>query len=299
MAYVATIGAFDGVHLGHRALLRRAVELAAERGVASAALTFNPHPRAVLSPDGDLKYLTTLEQRFALLRAEGISTAIALPFNRDVATLSAREFLAGLESMLDLDALVIGENFRIGKGREAGVDELRVLAKEAGWQVETVPPVQVEGTLVSSTRIREALRTHGDVPLAHRLLGRPYALAGVVVPGAGRGRTIGVPTANVRVPTEVLVPRYGVYYCRARLPGARAAESHGVLNIGIRPTFDAGARSVELHLLDWEGDLYEREITVLFMQRLRGEMKFEGASALVTQIQRDIERARLLAAPNA
>jgi riboflavin kinase/FMN adenylyltransferase len=161
-----------------------------------------------------------------------------------------------------------------------------------GFDLVAVPPVVRLGALISSTRIRNNLTEHGDVSLAAELLGRSYEVAGVVVEGAGRGRTIGVPTANVRVPEGILVPRNGVYRCTATIQGQTGASVRGVLNIGIRPTFDAAGRSVELHILDWSGDIYGATVRIRFEARLRDERRFESVDALVAQIQRDIAEAR-------
>lgn len=291
-----TIGTFDGVHLGHQALLDRTVQAARTLGIASAALTFVPHPRAVLSEQSDLLYLMPVERRMDLIRARGITRVVRHPFDRTTAQATAAEFFSQLSRSLTLQRLVVGGNFRIGRNRESGVEELRALGSAQGWDVETVPPVLKDGQPVSSTRIRQALSEAGDVELAAGLLGRPFELSGPVVEGFGRGRSIGVPTANLRIDSDLLVPLNGVYLCAVLLEGQAAPTRTGALNIGIRPTFDAGERSVELHILDFEDDLYGQRLTVHLLRRLRGERKFESVGALVEQIGHDLALARSLAA---
>ena len=290
--YALTIGTFDGVHLGHSALFRRTIECALATHAVPAVVTFTPHPRTVLNGDLGLLQLTSIEDRVSLIRESGISHVEVVEFTREVASLSAREFLERLGARMPMDSLVVGENFRLGRRREAGIDELRPLGAAIGFEVVAVPPVVKHGAPVSSTRIRNALTEHGDVTLAAELLGRPFEVAGVVVEGAGRGRTIGVPTANIRVPEGILVPRNGVYRCSATIQGQTEASVRGVINIGIRPTFDAANRSVELHILDWSGDIYGATVRVAFEERLRDERRFESVDALVAQIQRDIAEAR-------
>jgi riboflavin kinase/FMN adenylyltransferase len=291
---VLTIGAFDGVHVGHQSLLRGAAERARSLGLRSVALTFSPLPRLALHPDsGDLCLMTT-EDRLAHIAGCGVDETIVERFDRSLWQLSARDFFERPQLRSRLRLLVVGSNFRIGRGREAGAPELERLGREQGWGVEVLPTLEIEGARVSSSRIREALRERGDVELAARLLGRPFELAGEVARGAGRGRSIGVPTANVRPPGGLLVPRDGVYYCSA-LPGdSPLGEVPAVVNIGVRPTFDHGARSVEAHLLGWTGDLYGRPLRLRFRARLRDERKFDGPHALVEQIRRDIADAEAL-----
>lgn len=291
---VLTIGTFDGVHLGHQALLDRTVRSARTLGVAPAALTFVPHPRSVLNEQSSLLYLMPVARRMDLIRARGIPYVVTHPFDRATAQASAADFFSRLSQSFPLQRLVVGENFRIGRNREAGVAELRVLGAIQGWDVETVRPVVRDGLPVSSTRIRQALTEVGDVELAARLLGRPFELYGPVINGFGRGRSIGVPTANLRIDPDLLVPLNGVYLCAVQIEEQAGPTHTGALNIGIRPTFDSGERSVELHILDFEGDLYGGNLTVHLLRRIRGERKFESVGALVEQIGRDLALARSL-----
>ncbi len=290
--YTVTIGTFDGVHLGHRALLDRTVERSRDTNTPSAAATFAPHPRTVLNGDTGLLALMSVEDRVRYIRESGIARVVVVVFTHEVASLSARQFLERLGAQVPLHSLVVGENFRLGRQREAGIEELRTLGAAMGFEVIVAAPVLQHGIPISSTRIRNGLTERGDVALAAELLGRTFELAGVVVEGIGRGRTIGVPTANVRVPEGIVVPRNGVYRCSATIHGQTELPLRGVLNIGIRPTFDAGPRSVELHILDWSGELYGVTVRIAFEERLRDERRFESVDALVAQIRRDITRAR-------
>lgn len=294
-SHAITIGVFDGVHLGHQELLRRTVLRASERTLRSAALTFSPHPRSVLQgPDSAPPALSTLADRLARIGAAGVADAVVLSFDRELASLSARDFLLRVQATTPFALLIVGENFRLGRGREAGIAELREIGRSDGWEVEPVPPVVLDSEPVSSSRIRRSLGVRGDVEAAARLLGRPFEIVGEVVAGAGRGRSIGVPTANIAVEAGLLVPANGVYYCSATTNHGDGEELRGVLNVGIRPTFDAGARSIELHILDWSGDLYGGRLRVKFLRRLREERKFESVQALLEQIRGDIDRARVL-----
>lgn len=289
---VLTVGMFDGVHLGHQHLLRRTVEEARQRSTEATALTFQPHPRSVLSGREDtVPFLTSLEERLRLILAEGIASPVVLPFDGKLAQLSAYDFFTHLTETLPFEVLVVGENFRAGRGREAGIPELAKIGRPLGWSVQPVPAVRVAGDLVSSTRIRRVLIEEGDVDMAARLLGRAFAVEGLVVPGAGRGRTIGVPTANISVPAGCVIPRNGVYYCLAAGGVLPPQVVPAVLNIGTRPTFGVGTRSVELHLPGWSGDLYGQQLRVEFLARLRDERRFEDISSLVAQIRLDIARA--------
>lgn len=290
-----SIGVFDGVHVGHQELLRRTVGAAQNLEVAPTALTFAPHPRSVLSEEHDLKYLLPITRRLELIRAQGVQHVILREFDRELAQLTAHEFFLRLTESLSIQRLVVGENFRLGRNREAGIGELRALGASMGWEVEPVPPLEIEGQVVTSSRIRQLLTGTGNVQLAARLLGRPFEVSGPVVQGFGRGRTIGVPTANVQVASDLLVPRNGVYLCSVQLECDPQAQLVGVLNIGIRPTFDSGPRSVEVHLLDWSGDLYDQTITLHFLHWLREEQKFASVDALIEQIGLDIAQARELA----
>ncbi len=301
-----TIGNFDGIHLGHQALLRTLLEQARQdpSGQAlSALLTFDPHPVTVLRPGTEHAILTTPEERMELAGALGVQVGIIQPFTLELAQLGPREFVALLKRHLGLAGLVAGPDFALGKGRSGSLDVLRALGQEMGFRVTVVQPVTVTGEdgraqEVRSFHIRQLLR-QGDVTGAARMLGRRYRVPGLVVEGDGRGRQIGVPTANLQpIPPQRLLPGDGVYATRTWLGKPDASPAFpSVTNIGVRPTVDGRRHLVETHLLDFppdgaSGDLYGQLLTVEFVARLRGEQRFPGLEALVAQIQEDIRRAR-------
>jgi riboflavin kinase/FMN adenylyltransferase len=289
-APVVTVGNFDGVHRGHQALVGAAVEGAKATGGVSVVLTFDPHPSRVLSPDRAPEALLTVDQKEELLEGLGVDRLALLPFTKELSVLDPPEFASAvLRGALGARRVVVGTNFRFGRGRAGDVALLRRLGANLGFDVVAVEPVFHEGAPISSTRIREAL-ARGAVVAARDLLGRPFFVDGDVVRGDGRGRTIGIPTANLALLNETL-PRPGVYAATARiLPGGgrRAA----VVNLGRRPTFGGGETTLEAHLLDFEGDLYGARLRVEFRDRLRDEKRFEGPEPLVKQIREDVESAR-------
>lgn len=287
---VVTLGNHDGVHLGHRALLEAARERAGrEEGLSVHAVTFDPHPSVVLAPDRAPPLLTTIERRRELLVALGADDVSVLRFDRELASTSPEAFVERvLVAQLSARGVVVGPDFRFGRGRAGDAETLRTLGERHGFDVITVAPVTVDGEVVSSTRIRRAV-ARGDVREATRLLGRVHDVDGTVVRGDGRGRSIGVPTANLDC-DPILLPADGVYAVVARLPG-EAELRRGVANLGVRPTFAAG-RSVEVHLFDVDRDFYGARLRVGFVERLRAEQKFDGVDALKAQISRDCERAR-------
>jgi riboflavin kinase / FMN adenylyltransferase len=285
-----TIGSFDGVHLGHQAIVRRLAAGAHAENAPAVVLTFHPHPAKVLRNRQGPFYLTTPEERADLLGEMGVDMVITHPFNHDVAGLSAREFISRLHNSLGMGHLCIGHDFALGRGREGNFELLQQLGTEFGYTVESFSPVELDEQVISSSRIRSAL-AEGDVVLAGRLLGRSYQARGAVIHGDGRGRTIGIPTANLELWNERLIPKPGVYACLAQVDGA---AWQAVTNIGYRPTFDGQTVEihVETHLLDFKHDLYGHEVALSFVERLRDEQRFSGVTELVEQIHRDIVRAR-------
>lgn len=289
---VVTIGNFDGVHIGHQALVGGAVARARELGVAAVALTFTPHPEAVLRPELGLKLLTTPVQRAQLLAAAGLDALVEIGFDRRFAATPAesfaREFLA---AQLAPREVHLGTNFRFGAGRAGDVDLLRRLGAEIGFAVVGVEPVTGDGETISSTRIRRAL-AHGQVEAAAAMLGRPFFVDGSVYRGERMGRKLGFPTINVRVENELL-PAHGVYVTAVHIPSfGRIFQS--VTNIGVRPTvYENYAVTVESHLLDFTADLYSEGVRLFFFQRVRDERVFGSSMELVAQIRRDTEQARL------
>ena len=285
-----TIGVFDGVHLGHRHLIRKLTQRAAEGNFLSGVVTFNSNPKAVLSPRTKLARLTTLEERASLLKGLGIDLVIPLTFTTEVAALSAREFVLYLKRYLKMRGLVIGPNFALGRGREGNAAALQSLGRELGFTVEVVKPLMVESSLVSSTAVREAL-ARGDMKSTNRLLGRNFSLSGPVAAGVERGHVLGFPTANIQFDAGQAMPEDGVYVTLAHL-GEKVYQS--VTNIGVKPTFGKGERTVEVHILGFTGDLYGRRLTIELVERLRAEIKFAGPEELSAQIKKDVEQAKTI-----
>jgi riboflavin kinase/FMN adenylyltransferase len=283
-----TVGVFDGVHLGHRHLISRMTERAAEASLLSGVVTFSCHPKAVLSPHTKLALLTTLEDRVNLLRELGIDLVVPLAFDTELAALSAREFVVLLQRHLRMEGLIIGPDFAMGRGREGDALGLERLGQELGFTVEVVEPLRLGDTVVSSTAVRRAL-AQGDMGRTATLLGRHFSLSGPVVAGIERGQVLGYPTANLAVDSEQAVPADGVY---ATLAHVGADVYRSVTNIGVRPTFGGGARTIEAFLMDFVGDLYGEKVTLDLVERLRGEMKFADADDLTRQIGKDVEHAK-------
>ena len=280
------IGVFDGVHLGHQAVVK-----SLEGKIA--ALTFEPHPLAIIAPDRVPPRLTTLEQKVAYLRAQGTVAVIAVKFDAALRELSAAAFVDEIARIFpDLKHVAIGTNWTFGRNREGNAARLAELARTHGFTVKAIAPVQLDGAPVSSTRIREAiLQRRFDE--AARLLGRSYAITGKVIHGDERGRTIGFPTANLGEVEQLLPPR-GVYAVRARVAG-NLTKYRAVMNLGNRPTFTSnGVDSLEVHLLDFDADLYDQKLWVSDMVWLRNEMAFPNADALKAQITEDVARARVV-----
>lgn len=285
-----TIGSFDGVHLGHQALLKAMAAHAHEKGLPAVVLTFFPHPSVVLRGRKPAFYINTPEEKAKRVAEFGVDMMITLRFDQALSEVSAEDFLAHLHDRLGFKDLWIGQDFAMGHNREGNRHFLQARSSAYGYQLHVIPPVLIEGEIVSSTRVREALRS-GDVARVERYLGRPFVLPGRVVRGAGRGRALGFPTANLAIWDERAHPRSGVYACLAE---AKGQQWRAVTNIGVRPTFDDGKVSpiVEAHLLDFEGDLYDEIVRLSFLARLRDEQKFPDAQALLERIRRDIVRAR-------
>ena len=283
-----TIGVFDGVHRGHQALIRRLVELAAARGLASAVVTLHPSPITVIRPEVRIQYISSLEERIELLRGLGVDAVGPLTFTSELAQVSAADFVMTMRETLDMRLLAGGPDISLGRAREGNATWLSAHAAELGFDFEVVRFLEDGEAKVGSSGIREAV-ARGDMAAAAALLGRPFSLRGPVVRGFERGRTIGFPTANIAVSADRVLPALGVYVTLAYLGEARYPA---VTNIGTRPTFDDGRPSIETHVLDFEGDLYGRELKIELLHRLRGEARFDGVEALVAQIRRDAEEAR-------
>jgi riboflavin kinase/FMN adenylyltransferase len=284
------LGNFDGVHRGHQAVIRAGVDWARANGRAAWVATFDPHPSRLFRPDAPPFALTTLAQKLRHFASLGVDGAVVIPFTRALSELSAESFVdTWLVDRLAPGHVVTGEDFSFGHRRSGTAETLQALGAERGFTARALAPVADGEEPVSSTRIREALMA-GRPEDAARLLSRPFAIAGTVVPGDQRGRTIGVPTANLEL-GQYLRPRFGVYAVRVRLPSGDVRE--GVANLGIRPMFEPPKLLLETWILDWAGDLYGEEIEVEFVAFLRDEMKLSGLDALKAQIAIDEREARL------
>ncbi len=292
---VVTIGNFDGVHAGHRELMRRTARLAQELGAKPSALTFHPHPSTVVAPERVPRLLSTPDERCALMAAEGIDQVLIMPFDETISHLSPEEFFRQiLREALGAKAVVVGENFRFGYRQAGGVEDLRRLAEQDGVRAEIVPLLVRRGVRVSSSEIRRLL-AEGNVSRASRMLERPYSIAGNVVAGAGRGAREVVPTLNLETSSledsTSALPQDGVYVTRTEdLDADRRWNS--VTNIGYRPTFDGRHLTIETYLLDPLEGPPPRRIRVEFLRRLRPEKKFGSAAELRQQIAKDVEKAR-------
>jgi riboflavin kinase/FMN adenylyltransferase len=283
-----TIGVFDGVHLGHRHLIAKLTELARKQKLASGVITFSQNPKGVLSPQSQLPFLTDIERRIELIKDVGIDEVIPLTFTPELAALSPREFLELLKKHLRMKGLVIGPDFALGKNREGNTDVLRKLSEEMCFSLTVVPPLTIDGEVVSSTAIRQAL-AEGDMKRAQKLMGRPFRLHGRVARGDKRGAELGFPTANLETGAEQALPADGVYTSRAFI---NARSYPAMTNIGFQPTFGGDKRLVEVYLMDYRGDLYGQELAVEIIERLRGEIKFDSPEELKKQIAEDVKRGK-------
>ncbi|MBI2851153.1 MAG: bifunctional riboflavin kinase/FAD synthetase [Chloroflexi bacterium] len=283
-----TIGVFDGVHLGHKYLLSRLKEQTGQQNLLSGVVTFRQHPRAVLSAKDELPYLTSLEEKVSLIKKEGIDKVVTLSFTKELSQVSARRFVELLQKYLRMRGLLLGADFALGRKREGNIAALRKLGREMGFTVETVSPVKINGLVVSSTAIREALAT-GDIKKATSLIGRPFSLRGKVTNGAGRGAGLGFPTANLEIDPQQLLPPDGVYATQAYVD---SKTYQAVTNIGKNPTFGENKRTVETYLLDYQGALYGRELRIEIIERLRGEKRFKSVEDLKKQMKVDVEQGR-------
>ncbi|MDD5092854.1 MAG: bifunctional riboflavin kinase/FAD synthetase [Dehalococcoidia bacterium] len=284
-----TIGVFDGVHPGHQHLINRLKEKSVEMGLLSGVITFSWHPKALLAPQTELPYLTSLEERIRLIKALGIDHVIVLSFTSELSQLTAREFVILMQKHLKMRALVIGPDFALGKGREGNFDYLSSLGKELNFTVDAVHPIKLGEKVISSTAIRRAL-AKGDVENVSQLLGRRFRLSGTVVHGDHRGgKLLGFPTTNLSVVSNSALPADGAYVTLAHT-GRKTHKA--VTNIGVRPTFGKSARTIETHILDFKGNLYDHAFSIEFVKRLRGEIKFDSLDKLKEQIRTDILTAR-------
>jgi riboflavin kinase/FMN adenylyltransferase len=282
------IGVFDGVHIGHQALIRQTAEGAQQLGGRSLAATFDPLPIQALAPGAPPSALSDVDDRVRLLHAAGADEVVVFHFTREFAALTADEFVRRLVGAGQVRRIFVGEDFQFGHERGGNVRALAAAGAKHGFEVTVARPVMQGGEVVSSTRIRNALLV-GDVTGAALLLGRPYSVSGTVVHGEKRGRELGFPTINLSVPLQRLLPRDGIYAMTVRV---RDEEVVAAASLGVRPTFGGGDRTLEAYLLDWEGDVYGDTIEAAFVKRLRDELRFASAQELTEQIARDVEATR-------
>ncbi len=282
-----TVGAFDGVHRGHQALVRQLLEGARARDLQAVVLTFDPLPLQVFQQAENI-LLSSLEERLTYLEALGVDGVVVLHFDRELASTAAREFITRLVRQLRMTGLWVGPDFALGRDRAGDLPTLWRIGRELGYEVHALEPYRWQGLSVRSSQIRELLR-EGALLQANALLGRPYRLCGQVGRGEARGRSLGFPTANLDFPAERLLPQYGIYVCRAHVP---QGTFDAVTNVGTRPTFDQYEVTVEAHLLDFSADLYAAPMKLDFIKRLRPELRFDSADALITQMEEDRRQAR-------
>ena len=287
---VLTIGTFDGVHLGHQKIIERVVTTARQEGLLATIFTFFPHPRMVVQHDKGLKLIHTLEEKKQLLQQLGVDLLVVQPFNEAFAQLTAEEFVSTiLVQHLNVKKVIIGYDHRFGRNRTANINDMRLFGEKYGFAVEEISVQEVDEVSVSSTKIREALNK-GDVITAEHYLGAPYSLTGTVVHGLKLGRTLGYPTANIQVTEDYkLIPKDGVYAVYSYI-GER--KVYGMMSIGKNPTIEGKGASIEVYFFDFNGDLYDRELTIYFLKYLREERKFSSVALLKKQLQDDETTAR-------
>lgn len=291
--HVVTIGNFDGVHRGHQYLIDKVKAAANDRDAKSLAITFEPHPVAVLRPERAPERIATAAEKLRLLRATGLDDVSVIEFTREFSTLTAEEFLDLLLSTVQPVEVFVGEGFRFGKGRSGDSDTIRLFGQTHGFDTTIVTRLSDDDAMVSSSNIRAALR-NGDVAEAERCLGRRYRLLGTVEHGEARGRELGFPTANLTVDPSICVPADGIYAALAHLPDGQMSARKAIVYIGTRPTFDNDNHIIEAYILDFSGDLYTQELEIEFVAHIRGDQAFDSAEQLIDQMNRDEQAARII-----
>ena len=282
---IVTVGTFDGVHLGHQEIITQVVEKAKKSGLASVLLTFAPHPRKVLQPNAPMPLIQTLEERAATLERHGLNHVVVHPFTKSFSQLSAAAYIeAILLKLLNTKEIVIGHNHRFGKNRAAAVDDLEHFGNIYDFSVTQINPQQLDNISISSTKIRTALSA-GDITTANAYLGHPFTLTGTVIKGNKKGRTIGFPTANISVENpDKIIPKEGVYTAQVNI----ANEWYlGMINIGTNPTVNGQQQSIELHIINWSGNVYDQRLQVDLLDRVRDEVKFDSMADLQLQLEKD------------
>tara|TARA_R110002111_G_scaffold249328_1_gene313197 strand:+ start:6233 stop:7141 length:909 start_codon:yes stop_codon:yes gene_type:complete len=289
LAKVTTIGTFDGIHIGHQKILKQVVQLAEAKGYIPVVLTLFPHPRMVLQKDDSIKLLNTIEERIELLKTFGIKEVIVKKFTKEFANLSAQDYVKQiLVDELNTKQIVIGYDHHFGKNRSANITDLKEFAKLYDFKVEEISAQDIKDVTVSSTKIRTALN-QGEVDLANSYLGYNFFITGTVIKGKGLGRTINFPTANINITaTYKLIPSDGVYVVKSKIEDRTV---FGMMNIGTNPTVNGKTRSIEVHFFNFNKDIYNSELKIEFLKRLRSEEKFKNLEALKTQLKKDMENA--------
>lgn len=287
---VITIGTFDGVHLGHKKIIERLCEFGQNNQLNSLILTFFPHPRMVLNKDYNLKLLSTIEEKKTRLEALGVDALVIEPFTIDFANLSAEDYVKTvLVDQLNAKHIIIGYDHRFGKNRTANIDDLKFYGSSLGFTVEEIPAEDIEAVSISSTKIRHALH-EGLIEKANRYLGDHYTIQGIVVKGKGIGKSLNYPTANIKINSDLkLIPKHGVYIVKCLIDNKFC---WGMMNIGVNPTFDNNELSIEVHFLDYDGDLYGNALNIELLKHLRNEKKFNSIENLKNQIALDESQTR-------
>lgn len=285
---ILTLGNFDGLHLGHQELVRMIIQRAREMGALSMVVTFRPHPLKILAPEKCPPLISIYEEKIRLFERLGIDVLVKIPFTLEFSSMSPEDFVRDiLCDTLGAREIFVGYNYRFGRGREGDIQKLRTLGEKYGFTVREIEQIAVDGEAISSSKIRTLLRD-GDVEHAAKLLGRNYAITGIVVRGDGRGKGLGFPTANI-ASKHTIIPSDGVYAVRLVV---RERVYDGIANIGMRPTFNKKVLAIEVHVFNFSEDIYGEDISLYFLRKIREEKKFKGAEALVTQIKSDIEAAK-------
>ena len=282
-----TIGVFDGVHLGHRYLLDQLTARAKQEACLSGVVTFITHPEKVLKRRDYLPWICTLQERIRLLKEAGVDVVVPITFTRDIANLTAREFVMLLRKNLNMCDLLLGPDFALGKQRQGTPEYLRKIGEELNYHVEVVKPAMLGGEIISSSAIRQLL-AEGNIDKVEKMLGRHFSLEGKVGVGDQRGRTLGFPTANIKVQSEQAMPKDGIY---VTVTHAQGKQLRSVTNIGVRPTFDGLKHLIETYIMDFDGKLYGEELRIDLIARLRDEMKFKNVEELIDQMKLDVEQA--------
>ena len=282
---IVTIGTFDGVHIGHKKIIAKIVQNCKSENLESIILTFFPHPRMILNENSDIKLLNTIDEKSELLAINGIQNLVIQNFNTAFSQLSAEEFVADvLVKQLNIQKIIIGHDHRFGKNRSANIDDLIIFGKKYNFDVEQISVKEIDDVAISSTKIRNAI-VEGKITLANKYLGYNYQISGKIIKGKQLGRTIGFPTANIKLEENYkLIPKFGVYIVQSIFQNKTI---FGIMNIGLKPTFDEKTVTIEVHFLDFDADLYDKKITISIIEFIREEQKFKNIETLKIQIQKD------------